>query len=243
MLLSGYSYIQAASIYAEPSRTAAKVPELARGLSPLDGIVVPTFGSLYLIVTLLYPFVVIRTIGAEKQHGSWKLLAQLPYSTPALLTAKLAAALVAWTMLLLPCLAALGFWKAAGGHVGMWETSNVVLGHFLYACVVAGIALAAASVTNSVAGAGIVALAVTLGFWVLDFAAANDNELAKQLAGLSLTTMLRSFERGSFSAAAVIGALTAGLTGTAIAGIWLAPGERPCDEWQQRQPRCCWPLA
>ncbi len=224
VLLTGYSYVQAAALYAEPSRTAVTVPELARGLSPLDGIVVPTFGALYLVVTLLYPLVVIRSISAEKQHGSWKLLVQLPYSLPTLMTAKLAAACAAWIILLLPPLLALGFWQATGGHVGCWETANVLLGHALYACVVTGIALAAASLTHSVASAGIVTLAVTLGFWVLDFAAANDNRLAKQLAGASLTALLRSFERGMFSAAAMCGALVVGLTAATVAGIWLAPG-------------------
>lgn len=225
VLLTGYSYVQAAALYAEPSRTAATVPELARGLSPLDGIVVPTLGALYLVVTLLYPLVVVRTIGAEKQHGSWKLLVQLPYSMPALITAKLVAAGVAWSFLLLPGLTALGFWKAAGGHIGGWETANVLLGHALYACVVTGIALAAASLTNSIASAAIGALAITLGCWVLDFAAAaGESQLAKQWAAVSLTHLLRSFERGIFSAAAVVGALCVGLTGATIAGIWLAPG-------------------
>ncbi len=53
---------------------------------------VPTMGALYLVVTLLYPFVVIRTVSAEKQSGALKLLLQLPYSTAALLAAKLIAA-------------------------------------------------------------------------------------------------------------------------------------------------------
>ena len=110
VFLTGYSYIQAAHLYAEASRSAAHAPELARGLSPLDGILVPTMGALYLVVTLLYPFVVIRTVSAEKQSGALKLILQLPYSTSALLAAKLVAVVVAWAVLLLPSLIAFGLW-------------------------------------------------------------------------------------------------------------------------------------
>ena len=59
ILLTGYSYIQAVNLYTEASRSALKFPELSRGISPLDGILVPTLGSLYLAVTFLFPFIVI----------------------------------------------------------------------------------------------------------------------------------------------------------------------------------------
>ena len=148
VLLSGYSYIQAVQLYGQASQAAENSPELGRGLSPLDGILVPTFGGLYLISTLLYPFVVIRTLGAEKQSGALQLLLQLPYSLSDLLGAKLAAAVVAWVMLVSPCLIAIGVWRFQGGHVGTPETANLILGHFLFALVIAGISLAAAATTR-----------------------------------------------------------------------------------------------
>lgn len=224
MPLTGYSYIQAASLYAEASRSAFKVPELARGLSPLDGIVAPTLGALYLAATFLLPFIAIRTIGAEKQQGTLKLLVQLPYSTAVLIAAKLFAVAVAWVILLLPALVALGFWQAAGGHLSGAEVVNVILGHALYACVVAGFALAAAAITRSPANAAIVVLALTLGCWVLDFAAAGEDGLLKSLSGLSLTSVLRTFERGIFSLSALLGSSLIGLAGAAIGGAWLHPG-------------------
>ena len=68
--LVGYSFFQALSLYGEASTTAARSPALATGLSPLDSILVPTFGTLYVAVTLLFPFVAIRTLGEEKQSGA-----------------------------------------------------------------------------------------------------------------------------------------------------------------------------
>ena len=41
----GFGFIQAVALYSEASRSAASFPELARGLSPFDGVLVPTFGA------------------------------------------------------------------------------------------------------------------------------------------------------------------------------------------------------
>src|SRR5262249_50246758 len=68
--LVGYSFFQAISLYGEASAAAANSPVLATSLSPLDGILVPTFGSFYVAVTLLFPLVAIRVLGEEKQSGA-----------------------------------------------------------------------------------------------------------------------------------------------------------------------------
>jgi len=222
--LAGSSFIQAVSLYAEASRSAAQFPELARGLSPFDGIVVPTFGALYLAATLLFPFIAIRAIGAEKQDGGLKLLLQMPYSIPWLMGAKLMALVLAWALVLVPCLCALGIWHALGGHLGVGETLNLLLGHFLYVLVISGIALFAAAVTDGSATAAIVTLAFTIGFWVLDFTAAGRGGFVRDIAALSLTAVLRNFERGIFSLAVLAGAAAAAVGLLTLAGVWLSPG-------------------
>ena len=60
--LVGYSFFQAAALYGEASSAARDSPVLASGLTPLDGVLVPTFGAFYLAVTLLFPFVAIRVL-------------------------------------------------------------------------------------------------------------------------------------------------------------------------------------
>src|SRR4029077_1641616 len=45
--LVGYSFFQAVALYGEASAAARDQSQLATSLSPLDGIVVPTFGALY----------------------------------------------------------------------------------------------------------------------------------------------------------------------------------------------------
>ena len=225
-LLVGTSFEQAVSLYGEASRAAAEVPQLAHGLSPFDGVLVPTFGALYLAATFLFPFVVIRTLGAEKQSGASMLMLQMPYTPSAMMGAKLAAMLVAWLAMALIPLSALLIWRLIGGHLAVGETTNLLLGHFLYAVVIAGIALLCAALTESSATAAILALAVTLGFWVLDFAAVGNGGALKTLAAFSLTGVLRGFERGVLSTAAVLTSLATAAGLVIIAGAWLHTGRR-----------------
>ena len=74
---------------AKQVRPRRDAPVLAAGLSPLDGVLVPTFGALYVAVTLLFPFVAIRSLGREKETGALRLLVQLPYRVPTLIAAKI----------------------------------------------------------------------------------------------------------------------------------------------------------
>ena len=68
--LAGYSFFHAVSLYGEASAAVQQSPVLATGLSPLDGVLVPTFGSFYIAVTLLFPFVAIRVLGRKKESGA-----------------------------------------------------------------------------------------------------------------------------------------------------------------------------
>ena len=76
--LVGHGFITAVELYAEASGIGGGPAALAQGLSPLDGILVPTFGAYDLAVTLLFPFVAIRLIAAERASGAWKLMLQGP---------------------------------------------------------------------------------------------------------------------------------------------------------------------
>src|SRR5689334_1109608 len=145
--LVGYGFLQAVSLYGEASAAAAQSPAAASSLSPLDGILVPTFGALYVAVTLLFPFVAIRVLGQEKEFGALRLLVQLPYRSATLVLAKLVAVVAAWAAVSLPALSALAIWTLMGGHVSAPETLNLLFGHLLYGLLVGAIALAAATLT------------------------------------------------------------------------------------------------
>jgi len=115
--LIGYSFVQALALYSEASTAALQAPVLGRGLSPLDGVLVPTLGAFYVGVTLLFPFVAIRVLSYEKESGALQLLVQLPYRSATLVATKLVAVGAAWVLASLPMLSALALWSLLGGHV------------------------------------------------------------------------------------------------------------------------------
>lgn len=222
--LIGYSFYQAVSLYSESSSAALQSPALATSLSPLDGILVPILGSFYVAVTLLFPFVAIRVLGQEKESGALRLLVQLPYRIPTLVMLKLVAVVLAWLLVSLPALSALVVWRVLGGHLSFAETSNLLFGHFLYGTLVGALSLFAASIAESAATAAIVALAVTIGSWVLDFTVAGQPGFLAWIAKLSLTQTLRPFEEGLLSGGLLLGIV--GMIGglVAVASVWLPPG-------------------
>jgi ABC-type transport system involved in multi-copper enzyme maturation permease subunit len=222
--LVGYSFFQAVALYGEASGAARDQPILATSLSPLDGIIVPTFGAFYVAVTLLFPFVAIRALGHEKETGTLKLLVQLPYQIPTLVSAKLTAISVAWLIAVIPVATALLLWLSFGGHLNPLETSNLFLGHLLYGLLCGAIALFAAAISDNSATAAIVTLGFTIGSWVLDFALAGQSGTLGWISHFSLTQALRTFEQGLFSAGVVLGMFAAIAGFAALAAIWLHPG-------------------
>src|SRR5215204_2449126 len=222
--LIGYSYVQAVSLYGEASTAGQQSPVLATSLSPLDGILVPTFGAAYVAVTLLFPFVAIRVLAREKETGALRLLVQLPYRTSTLIAAKLGAVLAAWLVVSVPVLSSVILWKLAGGHLSAAETSNLIGGHLLYGLLVGAIALFAASVSESSATAAIITLAFTIGSWVLDFTIAGQPGAVEWIARLSLTQILRPFEQGLLSAGIIFGVIGTIIGFASLAGVWLTPG-------------------
>jgi ABC-2 type transport system permease protein len=222
--LVGYSFFQSMSLYGEASAAALQSPVLATSLSPLDGVLVPTFGSFYVSVTLLFPFVAIRALGAEKESGALRLLVQLPFRPGTLVAVKLAAVLTAWLVCAIPVFSALLAWQLSGGHLSPGETSNLIFGHLLYGMLIGAIALFAASITESSATAAIVTLAFTVGSWVLDFTLAGRPGLLEWVAGLSLTQIVRSFEQGLLSLNIVAAVAVATVGFAALASVWLPLG-------------------
>jgi ABC-2 type transport system permease protein len=223
--LIGYSYFQAVSLYAEASAVGQQSVVLT-SLSPLDGVLVPTFGAFYVAVTLLFPFVAIRVLGIEKETGALSLLVQLPYRPATLVAVKLLSILAAWLIVSMPVMSTLLIWKLSGGHLALAETANLVLGHLIYGMLVGAIALFAATVAESSATAAIIALAFTIGSWVLDFTLAGQPGWLDWVARLSLTQVLRGFELGLMSLGLVVGVLAIVGGFAALAGIWLPPGTR-----------------
>jgi ABC-2 type transport system permease protein len=222
--LVGHGFITAVGLYAEVSGAGGGPAALAQGLTPLDGILVPTFGAYDLAATFLFPFVAIRAIAAEKQSGALKLMLQLPGSLASKVAAKALVLLGGWLVTLLPGLLAIVLWKSYGGHLYAPETLNLLLGHLLRAMLSAGIAVAAATLAENAASAAIVTLGFTVGTWALDFIAAGRGGFLEQLAAYTPTATLRFFEQGLLRLNVLIAMAAISIAGFALATIWLHTG-------------------
>ena len=222
--LVGQAFITAVKLYAEASGSGAGSAALPQALTPLDGILVPTFGAYDLAATFFLPFVAIRLISAEKQSGALKLLLQLPGSLAAKLAAKGTVLLAGWVVSGVPALMAVALWKSYGGHLHAPETLNLLLGHFLRAMLSIGIAVAAAALTESAASAAIVTLGFTVGTWALDFIAAGRGGVLQQLANYTPTAALRSFEQGLLRLSTTVVMLAIVFAAFALAAVWLNTG-------------------
>src|SRR5436190_1867814 len=154
-LLTGQSFISAVDAYAEASGIGGGAAALAQGLSPLDGILVPTAGAYYLAIMLLFPFVAIRLIASEKSSGAWKLMLQWPLRMGDHLVSKVLALLIAWLIALIPFAIAIALWLAYGGHLYAPETINLLAGYTLYFVLTASVAMGAAAIV-------VAAIALTL---------------------------------------------------------------------------------
>src|SRR5262245_16533498 len=186
----------------------------------------PTFGAYDLAVTLLFPFVAIRLIAAEKESGALKIGLQLPFSAGEMVAAKMLALAAGWLVAWLPGLIAVAMWRAYGGHLYAPETLNLALGHWLRMLLSGGVAMAAAALAESAASAAIVTLIFTIGTWALDFIAAGRGGWPATLAAYTPTAALRFFERGLLRLSVVIVIFAMALAGLAIAAIWLHTGRQ-----------------
>jgi ABC-2 type transport system permease protein len=222
--LVGQAFITAVKLYAEVSGNGVGPAALPQALTPLDGILVPTFGAYDLAATFFLPFVAIRLISGEKQSGALKLLLQLPGSLGAKLAAKGLVLLMGWVVSCLPGLLALVLWKSYGGHLHGPETLNLLLGHCLRAMLSIGIAVAAAALAESAASAAIVTLGFTVGSWALDFIAAGRGGLLQQLANYTPTAALRSFEQGLLQLSTTVVMLVIIIAAFVLATVWLHTG-------------------
>jgi ABC-2 type transport system permease protein len=233
--LVGHSFITAVDLYAEASGIGGGPAALSQGLTPLDGILVPTFGAYDLAVTLLFPFVAIRLIAAEKESGAMKLLLQFPQHLATSVAMKAMVLLLGWLVAWIPGLVAIALWKSYGGHLYAPETVNLLFGHLLRVVLSGAVAVAAAAVAESAASAAIATLGFTVGTWALDFIGAGRGGWTQELAAYTPTAALRVFEQGllRLNTVVVIAALAIG--GFALAAVWLHTGR----SWRYRFMGTC----
>jgi hypothetical protein len=76
-LIISYSFYSAIDLYSKASKEALNNPLYATGFEPVKGVFVPTFSGIFMLITLLSPFIFILPIIYDRKIGSIYLLYQL----------------------------------------------------------------------------------------------------------------------------------------------------------------------
>ena len=222
--LVGLSFINSVKMYAELSGLNGTAEGVGEAFSPLVGIWAPTLSEYELIAAFLFPFVVIRVVGGDRQSGALKLELQQRLSPLTRIGAKAVVLFAAWSLAMLPALIAGLLWKSYGGSTYAPEMATVVLGHLLNAGLTIALGAAAASVAEHPSTAAIITLSVTVGTWVISFIAALQGGWWEQAAAFTPPALVSQFQHGLIRLDVTLSAAVLVLLGLALAAVWMRLG-------------------
>jgi ABC-2 type transport system permease protein len=222
--LVGVSFISAVRSYAEASGQGGTAAGLADALFPLDGVVAPTFSAYEIAASFLLPFVAIRAIAGDRTSGALKLELQRGLPPVAMVGAKALVLGAGWLLAGVPLVLAGILWASYGGSLYAPEIGSLALGHLLNAGIVIALAAAAASLSEHPSTAAILVLAVTVGTWVLSFAAAFQGGIWEQIASYTPSEMLQSFRRGLVRLDLMLASSVLIAASLVVAAVWMRLG-------------------
>ncbi len=222
--LVGMSFTSAVTTYGELSGVNGAAAGVGEAFSPLVSIWAPTFSACELAAAFLLPFVAIRLVSGDKQSGALRIELQQGLPPLARLSIKAGVLLCGWLIVTIAPFVGVGLWLAYGGPVYVPELAGITAGHLLNGALTIALAAAAAALTDHPATAAIMTLTVTVGTWLLNFAAAINGGWWERAASFTPTAMVGEFQRGLVRVDVTIAAVA--LTGVAlvIASVWLNLG-------------------
>lgn len=194
--------------------------------SPLLGIWAPTFSAFEIIAIFLLPFVAIRSLAGDRQSGALTIELQRKFPMAARVAIKAALIFVGWLCAALAGVLAVVLWRSYGGGVVWPELVVVIAGHALVAALTILVALAIAAATDHPSTAAIVVLGLTIGTWMIDFAAAVYGGLWERLAQYTPSTFVSAFQHGLVQVNSLLVAAVLGIAALLAAATWLRPGQR-----------------
>ena len=223
--LVGMSFISAVTVYGELSAAGGSGAGVGEAFSPLVGIWAPTFSACELAAAFLLPFVAIRVVSGDRQSGALRLELQHPSSPFSRVVIKAGVLLAGWVAISAAPLAAVLLWISYGGPVHVPELASVVAGHLLNAGLTIALAAAMAAISEHPSTAAILTLTITVGTWLVNFAAAVNGGWWEQLAAYTPTAMVAEFQRGLLRANVILVAIALIACGLSFAAIWLRLGD------------------
>jgi len=200
-----YSFYSAVDLYSKASVAAIGNPLYAAGFEPAPGIFVPTFGGLFIIFSLIAPFLLIRSFGDEKRFNTLPMLLQLPYSVRSLFLTKLFSATLLILVSILLFAPVIFFWHFLGGHIPRGELILLMSGYFLYGLFIVSVSFFSSSLFGSASGSSVFSLAIIMFSWFVDFGKEmNIIPFLNKLSDFTTTKQLKIFEEGILSLQAIV---------------------------------------
>jgi ABC-2 type transport system permease protein len=189
----------------------------------------PMFRNIHVILLLVIPLLTMRLLSEERKHKTVELLMTSPITLTQLVAGKFLAVFALYTGLLvltlyMPLL--LGLWGAVD-----WPTVwSGYLGLLLVGAVYLSVGLLASSLTENQISAGVLALGMILGMWVLGWSAvtAEGSDLQSVLEHLSVTAHFDHFIKGLLSTPSIVYVVS-------VAGLGLFLTHRILDAGRWRE--------
>jgi hypothetical protein len=216
----GIAFTNAVATYADVSAD----PGCGIVCSPLLGIWAPTFSAYEIVAIFLLPFVAIRSLTGDRQSGALTLELQRPFPLAARVGIKGAVVLAGWTIAFGAAAIAVALWASYGGAIAAPELAVVAVGHVVNAALTIAVALAIAAMTDHPSTAAIVTLAITIGTWMIDFAAAVNGGLWERLANYTPSAFVGMFQHGLLRVNVVLIAIVITSAAVVLAAAWIRPG-------------------
>ncbi len=220
--LVGLLFMRAVRTFSEVSDGAGMVCGIP--CDPLVGIWAPTFGGFEIVALFLLPFVAIRLVGHDRVTGTLTLEHQLPLSLFARVGAKVAVLMAGVLVASLAGVVAVALWAWYGGAVSWPEILVVATGHLLNGLLAVTLGAVVAAHTEHPSTAAVIALAITVGTWVTQFAAAVYGGVWVTVAGYTPGALVATFQHGLFDVRLLLAAVMLTATGLAIAAVGLDLG-------------------
>lgn len=203
--LISYSFYSAVTLYSKASVAAIDNPLYATGFEPVVGVFVPTLGGLFIILSLIAPFLFSQTISNEKRDNTIILISQFPISLKTIFSIKLLSAVIFLLSTILLLTPLFIIWHFLGGDLPFAEISILILGHILYGILVVSISIFSASIFENSAQSSILALSIIIFSWFLDFGKdMNILPFIDKISDWSITKQLKYFENGILSLKTII---------------------------------------
>jgi len=200
-----YSFYSAVDLYSKASAAAINNPLYAAGFEPVPGVFVPTFGGLFIVFSLIAPFILIRLIGDEKSNNTIYLLPQLPFSLKEIFVSKISAGLIFIFTSLAAFLPIYVIWQYLGEHLPWKEIVLLNLGYFLYGLFILSVSFLASTLLETTAQTSIFALSVIILSWFLNFGKEmHIFSFLNKISEWTVTKQLKEFEEGIFSSQAIM---------------------------------------